>query len=124
MRTTLVVLFLALTVNLNVVSGQSIDEAANNGHPDHVFGMFAEQDLEAVAASYTERLASPEIRIDLPDGNLWLSQADQPVPESSGGNRFGGPLVWTMVIIAATTVGFVYMGTRLSAGVSVAPGEE
>ena len=37
MRTTLVVLFLALTVNLNVVSGQSIDEAANNGHPDHVW---------------------------------------------------------------------------------------
>lgn len=119
MRTTLVVLFFALTANLTLVSGQSIDEAATNGQPAHAFGMLADQDLETFAASFTERLAARRIRIDLPDENLWLSQDDQPADdqpaqESSGGSRFGGPLVMAMVVIAATTVGFVYMGIRLS----------
>ena len=135
MRTTLMVIFLALTMNLDVALGQSTDKATNNHHLDHVFGTFAEQDLEAVAASYFERLASPGIRTGLADErvwpgarlsgrtNVWASQADQPTPGSGGGNRFGGPLLWAMVIIATTSVGFLYLGIRLSPGTSVDPSE-
>ena len=71
MRTTLVVMFLALTMNLDVVLGQSTDATANNHHLDRVFGTFAEQDLEAVAASYFERLASPGIRTGLAGERGW-----------------------------------------------------
>ena len=135
MRTTRVVIFIALSMNLDVVLGQSTDEAANNHHLDHVFGTLAEQNLEAVAASYFERLASPGIRTGLADervwrgarlsgrANVWASQADQPTPGSGRGNRFGGPLLWAMVIIAATSVGFVYLGIRLSPEESVNPSE-
>ncbi len=136
MRTTLVVILLALTMNLDVVLGQSTDATANNHHLDRVFGTFAEQDLEAVAASYFERLASPGIRTGLADergwrgarlsgrANVWASQADQPTPGSGSGNRFGGPLLWAMVIIATTSVGFLYLGIRLSPEETVDPSEE
>jgi hypothetical protein len=136
MRTTLVVMFLALAMSPDVMFGQSTEEAANNHHLDYVFGTVAEPDLEAVAASYFERLDSPGSRIALTDqrewrgarvfgrANAWASQSDQPAPANDGGSRFGGPLLWTMVIIAATTVGFVYMGIRLSPAKPVPLSEE
>lgn len=136
MRKTLVVMFLVLTMSPAVMFGQSTNETANNHHLDYVFGTVAEPDLEAVAASYFERLDSPGSRIALTDqrewrgarmpgrGNVRASQTDQPAPANDGGSRFGGPLLWTMVIIAATSVGFVYMGIRLSPAKPVPISEE
>ena len=124
MRMTVVVLLLVFTVN-GVVNGQSPPGAPAGSDAHNVFGLFAEQDLDAVAARYTERLASPGILLWSQD-EVELEQEDQvpdQAPPDTGGSRFGGPLLWTMIITAATTVGFVYVGIRLSPDESVTPPE-
>lgn len=134
MRTTLVVLFLGLTMNLGAAFGQGTIEAAVNHHLEDAFGARVEPDRGAVAA-YAERLSPTSARIGLADegvwrgtrrpggARVWVSQENQPAPERAGGSRFGGPLVWAMVIIAATSVGFVYLGIRLSPRAQVIPSE-
>ena len=45
----------------------------------------------------------------------------QPTTASGGGSRFGGPLVWAMVITAATTMGLFVMGRVLAPEQSLDP---
>ena len=53
--------------------------------------------------------------------------AQDPVPDDgseapgSGGSRFGGPLLWAMVIIGASTVGLLYLGSSLAPPSMVVP---
>ncbi len=133
MRTMLVIVILALVAQPVAVRGQDTQPSGVR-QVDSAFGFFADQDLDAVAAMYHERLASPVTIVGPGAETLWgmpssaranslFSQSEQPAEESGGGSRFGGPLLWAMVIIAATTVGFVYLGVRLSPGKSANPGE-
>lgn len=137
MRTTHAILILALVAQPTAIVGQSSDDAARRHQGLGLFGISAEQDFAAVAATYSKRLASPGIRLGPGDQTSWerrvaeavnlrlepSGQTDpEVVEESVGGSRFGGPLLWAMVIIGATTVGFVYLGIRLSPEKSVNPG--
>ncbi len=74
----------------------------------------------------TDRLAWAEERLRFGERlsgstNDWVRLASQPTTASGGGSRFGGPLVWALVIIVATTVGFIFLGLSLSPEESATP---
>ena len=75
-----------------------------------------------------DRLAWAEERLRLGERlsgstNERVTLAGQPTTTSGGGNRFGGPLLWAMVIIAATSVAFILLGISLSPEERFDPGD-
>ena len=79
-----------------------------------------------VTQEQTDRLAWAEERVwfgeRLPGStNERVTLAVQPTTASGGGSRFGGPLVWALVVTAATTLSLFLLGQRLAPEQSVAP---
>ena len=124
MRQLVIATAVALVVGTTPANAQ---EADPNGAPSRlrlqVLAAFPSETF--VTHEETDRIAGPE-RFRLAErlsgnANEWLALAGQPAPASGSGSRFGGPLLWTLVIIAATTVGFIVLGQSLSPGKSITP---
>ena len=79
-----------------------------------------------VTQEQTDRLAWAEEGLRLGERlsgstNERVTLAVQPTTASGGGSRFGGPLVWALVITAATTLSLFVLGRGLAPAPSVDP---
>ena len=90
-----------------------------------VFAAFPNEAF-VVTQEQTDRLAWAEERVWLGERlsgstNERVTLAVQPTTASGGGSRFGGPLVWALVITAATTLSLFALGRGLAPAPSVDP---
>ncbi len=79
-----------------------------------------------VTQEQTDRLAWAEERLWLGgrlsgSTNERVTLAVQPTTASGGGSRFGGPLVWALVVTAATTLSLFVLGRGLAPEQSIDP---
>ena len=126
MRQLVIVTVVALGVGTTLAYAQEADLTGAESRLElPVLAAFPNEAF-VVTQERTDRLAWAEERLWLGERssgntNERVTLAVQPTGASGGGSRFGGPLVWALVITAATTLSLFVLGRRLAPEQSVDP---